>query len=435
MCPCGSLSLFRSSSRPNSFKYKLIEDKQQLMREEEIRRIEALYADLPPLPPKVPQPDYLIQGQPAYNQDKGSLAFYLACAAGNLPEVRDYIENAHPSHADRQFGLEKAAHAFQIETVRYPMQERSTRIHTRVFQRYDAAGQASQMILNSKCPNVTKYIFGDQQLRTRRPITRLATTNLFASGCSNAELTRYLDSIFQTDLNKVDGVTQNIFASGSPRLLELLQLFLDNGWHPNQVLGPHQEVALHHVQCVQDINILKLLLDHGADPTIARKGPLTLLLHYFPHLAPVQRKSGDILDMAAKLRLEYGRALHCLIEFDPPTGAAVDPARFEMAEHLLRNGEDIDGYRFMAGAIRRRSSMTIGVSFKATPLSHAKGCQDWDFVEWLLEKGADPQACNGRAFDERDACHYGKPYRMAFEECQARLSDFIQKVKGKTGES
>ncbi|KAK7956355.1 Ankyrin repeat protein [Apiospora aurea] len=184
------------------------------------------------------------------------------------------------------------------------MQEQSTRIHTRVFQRYNAAGEASQTILNSRCPNVMKYIQGDQRLRIirgRRPAPRLATTNIFASGCSNAELARYLDSIFQTDLNKIGGVTQNIFASCNPKLLSLLQVFLDNGWHPNQVLGPQQEVALHHVQCVQNISILKLLLDPRADPTIARKGPSALVLHYFPHLAPVRRKSGDILDMAARI--------------------------------------------------------------------------------------------------------------------------------------
>lgn len=80
-------------------------------------------------------------------------------------------------------------------------------------------------------------------------------------------------------------------------------------------------------------------------------------------------------------------------------------------------------------AIQFHSVMTVGIMFKAAPLSHAKGFQDWDFVQWLLEKGADPQAHDGRAFDTRDQEHYGLTYRQAFDKNQVRLSDLIQKVK------
>ncbi|KAK8127756.1 Homeobox protein Wariai [Apiospora sp. TS-2023a] len=189
-----------------------------------------------------------------------------------------------------------------------------------------------------------------------------AATNIFASGCSKAEITQYLDTIFHTEANETHATVQTIFASDSPKLLPLLQVFLDNGWHPNQVLGPPQEVALHHVQCVRDLNILKLLLDHGADPTIARTTPSLpspLVVYQHPWKAPVQRKVGDILDMAAKVgtteaidlllahgaKFEYGRALHCLIEFKLLAGVDVNSTRFEMAEHLVRNGEDINGFR------------------------------------------------------------------------------------------
>lgn len=111
------------------------------------------------------------------------------------------------------------------------------------------------------------------------------------------------------------------------------------------------------MQCVQNTNILKLLIDHGADPTIARKGTSSLVFRWQPWKAPVQRKIGDVLDMAAKVdsteaidillaqgaKFEHGRELHCLIGFQLLAGATVDSARFEMAEHLIQNGEDING--------------------------------------------------------------------------------------------
>lgn len=55
------------------------------------------------------------------------------------------------------------------------------------------------------------------------------------------------------------------------------------------------------MQCVQDTSILKLLLDHGADPTITRKGYASLIFHRHPSKAPVQRKVGDVFDMAEKV--------------------------------------------------------------------------------------------------------------------------------------
>lgn len=139
-----------------------IKDKQTLM-EDEKRRIEALYADLPPLPPKVPHPDYLIQDQPKYSRDKASLAFYSVCAAGSFPEVRNYSENARPSHADRQYGLEKAAHAFQIETVRYSMQEQSTKVHTRVFRTCKDTGPAVQNLFGDSSI-INQYLWAETRL-------------------------------------------------------------------------------------------------------------------------------------------------------------------------------------------------------------------------------------------------------------------------------
>lgn len=160
---------------------------------------------------------------------------------------------------------------------------------------------------------------------------------------------------------------RSIFSYGSPKLLELLKAFLDNGWHPNQVLGSGQEkVALHHTRCIKDLSILRFLLEHGADPTIARDTYPSPFFQLFPDEAPVQRKSGHVLNMAVVeaspeaidillyhgAKLEYGRPLHCLVQYFPVAdntgetpGLPTDPARYKIADRLMSLGEDINGLR------------------------------------------------------------------------------------------
>ncbi|KAI1875602.1 uncharacterized protein JN550_001888 [Neoarthrinium moseri] len=105
-----------------------------IVRAEERRRIEATYADLPLLPRRVPEPDFLMNGQEIYNKDDASLQFYPACAEGELDKMRSFVGHSRPPHSDLQYGLEKAAHGFQAEIIQYLMQERNVKLHTRVFE-------------------------------------------------------------------------------------------------------------------------------------------------------------------------------------------------------------------------------------------------------------------------------------------------------------
>ncbi|KAI1878956.1 hypothetical protein JX265_003133 [Neoarthrinium moseri] len=372
-------TLYHASSVSDSKRAKPLSQKE--MRDRERRRIEALYADLPVLPPKLPAPDYLVDGQITYSKDNASLEFYAACVHGDLDKVRSYTESSSRPQADLQYGLEKAAHGFHVEVVCHFMREQSTKLHTRVFETED----------------------------------------------------------------KTHSQGLNIFLYGSPKLFELLRELLDNGWHPNQVLGTApQKVALHYPCCIKDLSILQLLLQHGADPSISRHPyPSPAFLH-FPHEAPLARKCGEVLNMAASTgsteaidlllsygaKLEYGSPLHRLAGYSYAADDSGQASRYAMADHLINVGDDINGLRNVGDVVKPYSIIPFGGSFQTTPLSHATALGDWAFVEWLLEKGADPEAAGGRAFSTKDVLYYGRPERTA-EEYKGRLLKLIDKTQNK----
>lgn len=278
-------------------------------RHEAKRKILEMYSDLPPLPPELSPPEYLVDGQRSYNKNDASLEFYNACARGDLKSVRDCTQTSTIPHIDLQYGLEQAAHEFHVEVVRYLLEEQNTQLHTRAF-----AGQ--------------------------------------------------------DDTKPYEG--RNIFLSGNPKLKDLLEAFLENGWHPNQVLylekkqirlylgrnvppAMEMKVALHHRRCVEDLEILRLLLEHGADPTIACHLHATREFCRFYYEAPLARKSGDILHIAVEMgsieavdllvshgaKPVYGSSLHRLVEgFHMET-----ETRFAMADYMLNIGDDINGLR------------------------------------------------------------------------------------------
>lgn len=176
---------------------KPIEDKLELTQSKEIRRIESPYTDFPPLPPRVPQPDYLTQDQSRYSQDQRSQAFYSACPAGNLLQVSDYIDNAQPSHADRQYGLEKATHAFQIGIVRYLMHDQDAKIHTRIFQIHKNHSQRVQRLFSN--PSIVNIYLWEETRGWPKANVRLMAADIFASGCFSAGTKHYLDSNFYAE--------------------------------------------------------------------------------------------------------------------------------------------------------------------------------------------------------------------------------------------
>ncbi|CCF32766.1 hypothetical protein CH063_05087 [Colletotrichum higginsianum] len=355
---------------------------------ERLQHIELKYQNLPPLPPQVPPPQYVMQGDDTsgYHNDNASRSFYRYCAEGDLDRVRTFVDHLAPTPADLSYALEEACQNLQLEVVRFLLRQSETQLHYRCFRR---------------CIE-----FPEDEL------------------------------IEKFDGRPSTSSSQSIFTSGSPELLNLLRIFVDFGWHPNQLLGPlqrgkrpphyppSQEVALHYPRCILDTDILLFLLDAGADPTIARD---IIGDPYFSVIEqPVQRLKGHILEMAVNLgateavtllisrgaKLEYGIPLHSLARRRPHPAAikVMDETflkelcketpeleyptlstRLAMAQHLIALGEDINRVANVYRLIGPWVTMPIRLH-EATALSHSKNSMDWDFVRWLLENGADPAA-------------------------------------------
>lgn len=281
----------------------------------------------------------MAQDAPVVKEDPDLTSFYESCSEGNLDKVREYVEISQPPAIHLAYALEEACHNFRLDVVRFLLQQPDTQLHYRCFRR---------------CPD-----------------------------CPNDDIAKG----FGDEVSYVD--SQSIFTSGDSRLLDLLKVLLEFGWHPNQLLGPplrgkasplglpRQEVALHYPRCILDLDILRFLLDRGADPTIARG--IYGSMPWLDGLAeyPVQRLSGDILERAVNLgafeavtllvskgaKPAYGIPLHSLVrrrpdssktktmgdaymnelwQEPPELGYPTLSTRLDMAAHLLHHGEDIN---------------------------------------------------------------------------------------------
>lgn len=392
--------------------------KQAAGKREAVEQIEAQYAHLPPLPPRLATPLYAQQpNQPGYSTDDFLMALYEACAEGDLAAVCAFAEesNPGPTPADLSYALEEACQNLQPEVVRFLLTQPEVKLHSRCFRR---------------C--------------IEHPDDDLITH-------------------FDQPRRRGSSVSQSIFTSGSPNLLALLRVLRDAGWHPNQLIGPPQrgkrpplfrpcqEVALHYPRCILDEEVLQFLLDAGADPTIARELHPVLWLESVTE-QPTRRLSGDILEMAVNIarplvaarlishgaKPEYGIPLHSLVRRrpDPATFDAVPMnqdfinqlyrsppeleyptlnTRYATASQLIDAGEDINRvanvyvisglsdsrlytghvltwqYRYDLPEVGPWAAMPT-LEHNATPLSHAKNSLDWGFVSWLLRNGADPAA-------------------------------------------
>lgn len=228
-------------------------------RPEYVNALNKRRGQLAPLPAPVPRPAYDFEPR-VKSEDESELAdFFRACASGDEDACRRFITKESPSQPELAFALEEASFHFQIPVVKFLLQH--TPLHFRCFRR-------SEQHPDDLATNEYK----------QEPVT-----------C----------------------VSQSVFSSGSSKLLPLLEIFLEHGWHPNQVIGPLQEnrptrlfsgavheVALHYPRCIADTAILKLLLEAGADPTIAREQSMGDQHNMLRLERPVRRLDGFSLDKA-----------------------------------------------------------------------------------------------------------------------------------------
>ncbi|CCT72830.1 uncharacterized protein FFUJ_12723 [Fusarium fujikuroi IMI 58289] len=208
---------------------------------------------------------------------------------------------------------------------------------------------------------------------------------VYAARANEIEVVRYLLDERWTHLNGevVREACDNLS-------LPLFELCVQHGYHPNQQipsLNGYFGVAINH--CVQDVDITRFLLEHGGDPDLApfKDGRL----HNWGEKAtpPMDRTSGLALDLAvekspmivAQMLLKHGahpqysRPLHRAIKrlhCHPIPGAQTDWR--PLMEMALSHGAEINARTYSGG----------------TALSRAVHYKNWEIVEFLIEKGADP---------------------------------------------
>lgn len=97
-----------------------------------------------------------------------------------------------------------------------------------------------------------------------------------------------------------------------------------------------------------------------------------------------------------------------------------------LAEHLLTLGVvNVNEVKFIPTITELHQPPGWGED--ATPLSHASAAQDWEFAEWLLEHGADPDALGGKAFQPQ---WWYRPH-LGPSEPKEVLTDLVERVREK----
>ncbi|KAJ5008454.1 hypothetical protein K4K48_000007 [Colletotrichum sp. SAR 10_66] len=357
----------------------------------------ARFACLPPLPPTLPRPKYSLTADLISLNDE-EVRFYVACENGSVEEVAAFVQKTNsPSQAVLQHGLEQASFGNQPAVARYLL-ERGTPLHGNVFS------------------------------RARRVKTKdrsyLADVTIFDRTQSGREDT----------------------------LIPLIRVFLDFGWHPNQAwrraTSNECKTPLPYEGCIANTPLVELLLQHGADPNIAAdsRSPEG-------EDPPLNRHGGDALNSAARLGdtqlfnlllshgadASFASPLHCIVscQIMPPDlrGGWLDtnsfaqtpflPRRRAMAEHILACGAAgvNDVQRLLYYDILDRQP---GDSYETTAFARACAGQDWEFAEWLLERGADPGLCMGLALLRQ---YWSEPWVGPTEP--EVVGELIGRVKGR----
>lgn len=96
-----------------------------------------------------------------------------------------------------------------------------------------------------------------------------------------------------------------------------------------------------------------------------------------------------------------------------------------MAEHLVATGAStVHDLRHVRG--RRHGYRPPGIGYDFTVFAYACCAQDWEFAEWLLDQGADPNQNNGLAFRRQWLLlHRQEPMNSQM------VVDLVEKVKRK----
>ncbi|KAF4930955.1 hypothetical protein CGCVW01_v000724 [Colletotrichum viniferum] len=167
-------------------------------------------------------------------------------------------------------------------------------------------------------------------------------------------------------------------------------------------LNRHGGDALNSAARLDDTQLFNLLLSHGADASFA--SPLHSIVSC--QIMPADLRGGW-LDTHSFAQTPFS------------------PRRREMAAHILESGAAgvNDVRRLLYCDILDRQP---GDSYETTAFARACAGQDWEFAEWLLEKGADPGLCMGLALLRQ---YWSEPWVGPTEPEAVR--ELIERVKGR----
>ncbi|RSL50070.1 hypothetical protein CEP54_012106 [Fusarium duplospermum] len=339
--------------------------------------------DLPALPPRLPRPEYSTTRHSITQTDPRELGFYIACAQGSLAQVESYLEECNPTQAVRQYGLERASFANQVDVALYLLRH-GTILHDNVFLR--------------SWTDPPKYKNGPENVVT-------------------------------------------LFDKDREVSIPLLEVFIEFGWHPNQVWTgfswrDNNRRVNPIVESIERRPLLQFLLSHGADPMIS---------HHNVGIGdsrPWSRRNstnvlgkaiitGDIslvaLLVAHGADPAYANPLHELVKWRGGMYITAFSVRLPMAEYVLSCGmADVNDIR----KVPFLDMSPPGRIEDMTPFSRACAAQDWEYAEWLLEHGADPDLLNGRAFEPM---YYSFPDMGPSDPQDVR--DLVDRVRGVKRES
>ena len=207
----------------------------------------------------------------------------------------------------------------------------------------------------------------------------LATSSMFVDGCMSIQTAAHRGNLKEVERQLAWGVNVNnrhFFTRDTPLIeaaynghVEIVKLLIDHGADVN-LKGEAWYGPLHAAAMGGHVEVVKLLLDNGADVNIFHQDkPL--------HFAA---KNGHI--EVAQILLAHGASINAKgTDEYSPLGTAVSNLQVEMVKYLLSRGADVN-----AGAI-----------YGCMPLYTAVSERNVELARLLLEHGANADfKCNGR---------------------------------------
>ncbi|KAK1857063.1 cnpv019 ankyrin repeat protein [Colletotrichum chrysophilum] len=289
------------------------------------RELEGYFKDLnlPPLPSPLPKSSHWLDTKrPCHHPNMDLRPFLMACEEGSMDEVHRRVSEGLLSPISMQDGLACAAKGNQPDVVQYLL-EAGARPHAAVI--IHACRLRSFPILELCIQH------------GYRPNQQIPSDN----GSFGVSLTHCLDN---------EGITRLLLENGAD---PDLGRFLDNrifnwGYRAAPPMDRTSGLALDHAVEKGQFNVVKMLLEHGANPQYAR---------------PLQRV----------VRLRHQR----LVSYAPADSQGET------------EDTDLDWRKFMALLIRYGTDVNSVTFGAGTPLTAAVEYQMWDVTEFLLERGAD----------------------------------------------